>query len=179
MGQIWFTSDLHFCHERDFIWSPRGFKSIYLMNEAIIKNFSEVVSWEDDLYILGDCFLNNNEQGMRLMRQLPGKKHIIWGNHDTNTRQELMREEGFDCLGYAHQQKFNGQSFYLSHYPTLTANLDNDKPLSKRVINLSGHTHYKEKFYDGNPLIYNVAVDAHDCYPVNITTILDDIKKAI
>ena len=35
MSKIWFTSDLHFCHDRDFIYGPRGFKSVQEMNEAI------------------------------------------------------------------------------------------------------------------------------------------------
>ena len=37
MNKIWLTSDLHFCHNRDFIYEPRGFASVHEMNEAIIK----------------------------------------------------------------------------------------------------------------------------------------------
>ena len=83
------------------------------MNREIVKRFSEVMDWEDELYILGDCFLNDNDQGMRLMRQIPGHKHIIWGNHDSDTRKSLMEAAGYDCLGYATIRKINGFQFYM------------------------------------------------------------------
>ena len=181
MNKIFFTSDFHFCHNKPFIYEPRGFKSVHEMNEQIIKNFNEVMDWEDDLYILGDCFLNNNEEGMSYMRRLPGMKHIIWGNHCTIARQELMQLEGFDCLGYSDVLKYKGYHFYLSHYPTLTANYyDDDKPLKRKVINLCGHTHTKDKFQDINMhigLIYHVELDAHNCYPVLLDDIIEDIQS--
>ena len=68
---IYFTSDLHFCHSRSFIYEPRGFSSVYEMNNTIVKNFNEVISWTDDLYILGDLMLNDNIEGMKLVRRLP------------------------------------------------------------------------------------------------------------
>jgi len=183
MNKIYFTSDFHFCHDKDFIYEPRGFSSVHEMNEQIIKNFNEVMDWTDNLYILGDCFLNNDKEGMSYMRRLPGKKYIIWGNHDTVARQELMWLENFDCLGYANMLKTNmlkysGYHFYLSHYPTLTSNRDNSKPLKRRVINLCGHYHTKDKFVDMNKgLIYHVELDAHNCYPVLLDDIIEDIQS--
>ena len=182
--KIWFTSDLHFCHDKDFIYEPRGFKSVREMNEAIINNFNEVVGWNDKLYILGDLFLNDNYEGLKLLSRLPGYKYVIWGNHDTDTRIELVESHfpmTITTLGFSHREKINGQTFYMSHYPTIVSNYDdNTKPLNRRVINLFGHTHSAEKFYDKhNPCMYNVALDAHKCYPVEVTTIMQDIKNQI
>ena len=181
MNKIYFTSDLHFCHNKDFLYEPRGFNSVYEMNEQIIKNFNEVMDWEDDLYILGDCFLNNNEEGMSYMRRLPGKKHVIWGNHDTIARQELMWLENFDCLGYANMLKYKKYHFYLSHYPTLTSNYyEDDKPLKRRTINLCGHSHTKNKLQDMKMhlgLVYHVELDAHNNYPVLLDDIIEDIQS--
>ena len=28
MGQMWFTSDLHFGHDKEFAYGPRGFQSV-------------------------------------------------------------------------------------------------------------------------------------------------------
>ena len=42
MGEIFFTSDLHFMHDREFIWGPRGFKDVYEMNEAIIARLDAI-----------------------------------------------------------------------------------------------------------------------------------------
>lgn len=145
------------------------------MNETIIKNFNEVMDWSDDLYILGDCFLNNNEEGMKLMNRLPGNKHIVFGNHDSETRKILMREAGLDCLGLAHVLKIKGLRFYLCHYPTMTANFDNDKPLKSRTLSLSGHTH-SEEIWDAAGG-YNVALDAHDNRPVELGEIINAFTK--
>ena len=102
MDKIWFSSDLHLMHDRDFVYKPRGFNSVYEMNEQIIKNFNEVVDDGDDLYLLGDLMLNDNVAGMQLLNQLPGRKHIILGNHDTNTRVELYKtgRQVVEILGF-------------------------------------------------------------------------------
>ena len=36
---IWLTSDLHFFHNREFVYKPRGFNSVEEMNEKIIQPF--------------------------------------------------------------------------------------------------------------------------------------------
>lgn len=173
---IWLTSDLHFCHNREFLYKPRGFSTIQEMNEAIVKNFNEVVAWTDQLWILGDLMLNNNVEGMKLVRRLPGEIHILIGNHDTSNRvKQYELEPRFKVEGYATILKYNGYSFYLSHYPTLTSNIDNDKPLKKRLLCLAGHTHAKSIFEPCGS--YNVALDAHNNYPVSIDQIITDFKE--
>ena len=178
MNKIYLTSDLHFCHNQPFLYEPRGFKSIYEHNEAIIKNFNEVMDWTDTLYILGDCFLNNNEEGMKLMKRLPGIKHIIWGNHDTDARQDLLLDDtSFICCGYGWRLKYKKYSFYLSHYPTITSNFDVNKPLKKRTINLCAHSHTKNRFKDMKyGLCYHVELDCHQNKPVLIDDIIKDIQ---
>lgn len=36
--KIWFTSDLHFGHNKSFLYEPRGFNSIEEHDATIIKN---------------------------------------------------------------------------------------------------------------------------------------------
>lgn len=172
---IWFTSDLHFCHNREFLYELRGFSNIHDMNQTIIKNFNEVISWTDDLYILGDLMLNDNVEGMKCLERLPGNIHIIQGNHDTDTRLEMYSTCARVALeGYATILKYGGYHFYLCHYPTCTANFDLDKPLKNRLLCLAGHTHSKNLFEPCGS--YNVALDAHNNYPVPIDQIIQDFK---
>ena len=49
---IYVTSDLHFGHDREFIFGPRGFKTIQEHDEAIIQNWNSVVTKSDLVYIL-------------------------------------------------------------------------------------------------------------------------------
>ena len=37
---IYFSSDLHLNHDKDFIWRERGFSSVEEMNETIVDNFN-------------------------------------------------------------------------------------------------------------------------------------------
>lgn len=178
---IYTTSDLHLSHDKDFLWSPRGFKNQWEMNEAIIKNWNSIVTSDDDIYVLGDIMLSDNKSGLASLKQLKGKIHIIRGNHDTDARLKLYN----DCHNVvevcdAKFLKVNKQQYFLSHYPCLTSNHDENKPLSRRIINLCGHVHTKDKWEDFDKgLIYHVECDAHNCTPVSFEQIIKDIKERI
>lgn len=181
MSQTWFTSDLHLEHDREFIYLPRDFSSVEKMNEILIKNINRFVAEDDELYILGDVMLGDSSIGLSYLRQINCKNiHIILGNHDTARREALYRvEPNVVEVTLAKKIKLNGYHFYLSHYPTLTANLDDNGELKKIVINLYGHTHQKTNFYEGRPYMYHVGVDSHSNCPVSIDDILNDIQREI
>lgn len=179
MSKIYLTSDTHFCHDRKFLYVPRGFKTVWDMNKAIVSNWNQIVNVDDDVYILGDIMLNNNEQGLKLLKSLKGQIHIVRGNHDTDTRIALYK----DCYNVvevadAIYLKYNHYHFYLTHYPCYTGNLEKES-LKQMTLNLSGHTHSKDKFFNDLPFVYNVACDAHNCTPVNIETIIHDMYDKV
>lgn len=58
---IYFTSDWHIGHDKDFIWRPRGFNNVTEMNNTLIKNCNSVIQPEDTLFILGDLALGQQE----------------------------------------------------------------------------------------------------------------------
>ena len=89
---IYLTSDLHFCHKKDFLYKPRGFSSIGEMNYAIVSIWNNTVQDDDDIYILGDIMLNDDEEGIFLLKNLRGRIHIIRGNHDSDRRIELYKQ---------------------------------------------------------------------------------------
>lgn len=179
-NKIFVTSDLHLSHDRGFIYEPRGFKSVAEMNEAIIQRWNEVVDNDDDVYLLGDLMLNDNVEGWNCMRQLNGRIHVLFGNHDTNARIEMYKKlPNVTIEGYAIPLEWGRFKFYLSHYPTMTSNLENNAHISQHVINLFGHTHQKAKFYQDIPFMYHVGLDAHDCYPVSIETIINDVREKV
>lgn len=176
---IFFTSDLHFSHDRGFLYEPRGFNSIEEMNETVINNWNSVVSNEDTVYILGDLILNDNEKGIECLNRLNGIKKFVIGNHDTDTRVQLYQDNGLECLGYATVIKYEKYHFYLSHYPTYSSNLEKDDRLTQHMINLYGHTHQKTNFYQDIPFMYHCGLDSHNNYPVSIDQIIEDIKNKI
>ena len=178
---IYLISDWHFCHQRDFIYKPRGFNSPEEMNAAIIERHNAIVKPEDDVYCLGDCIMNNNEEGIKCINQLKGKIHIIRGNHCTDARIELYKKcKNIVEVCDAKWLKVNGQMYFLSHYPCLTDNQDADKPLSRKVVNICGHLHTLDKWIDWNKgLIYHVDCDAQHCTPIEINKIKEEIKNKL
>lgn len=181
MSKIWVSSDTHFFHDRGFIYEPRGFTSAEEMSDAIVERWNSVVKPEDTVYLLGDVMLNDNVKGMEYLNKLNGTIHILRGNHDTNARIALYADAPHvvACNDYAITLKYKGYNFYLSHYPTLTSNMDNDAPIKQHVLNLYGHTHQQTNFYQDIPFMYHVGLDSHNCYPVDLDTVIEDIKAKV
>jgi calcineurin-like phosphoesterase family protein len=175
---IWFTSDPHLGHDKDFVWQVRGFESIDEMNAEIIRRWNERVYPDDDVYVLGDLTLGDVEEGIRLIAKLNGYLHIMRGNHDTDKKVERYLElPNVVEVKHADVLKYGKAVFWIGHYPTITANYDDDKPWAKHVVCLFGHTHQEQPFYNDNPYMYNVGMDAHDCTPITIDEIIADIRK--
>lgn len=179
--KIWLSSDYHFCHNKPFLYEPRGFNNVWDMNKDIIEKHNSCVNMIDDVYILGDLMLNNNEEGLKCIKQLKGSLHIILGNHCTDTRIELYKTcYNIVEIVYATRLNYKGYHFYLSHYPTFCSNFDDNKSLKSKTINLCGHSHITDPFGDWNRgVIYHVEVDAHNCYPVLLDNIINDINKKL
>lgn len=175
--KIWFISDLHLGHNKEFVWKVRGFGSVDEMNKQIIKNLCEVVGPEDYLYILGDLVLCPPEEARALLAQLPGKVTVIIGNHDTDNRIELYEELGF-TVQFGARMKYDKYHFFLSHFPTLSANEDS-KYLSLATINLYGHTHQQMWGSTLSKFSFNVGMDAHYCRPVSIENILEYFRLTL
>ena len=177
----WFTSDFHFCHDREFVWQARGYSSVEDMNEDLIRKFNSKVKPTDDVYILGDLVLNNNKVGLECVGRLNGKLHIICGNHDTQVRRKAYEKcKNVVEVVDAKFLKVRHQMYFLSHFPTLCGNGDESKPLTSRVINLCGHAHAKEWDSDMDKgLIFHVEVDAHDGYPVSEVEIRERLNNEL
>lgn len=179
---IYFTSDLHLFHDKEFIWLSRKFSNVEHMSYALIDNINEMVVADDTLYILGDLVLNNTEEGIKLLRQIKCRDiHIIIGNHDTPNRIAAYKAlPQVKEVVYTTVLKYRKYTFYLSHYPTITSNVD-DTSLKSKVINLCGHTHTEDKFeyFNDKMCSYNVGVDAQWGYPISIEKIIEQCKTFI
>ena len=176
---IWLCSDWHFCHNREFIYRPRNFTSVEEMNETIVDRHNSLVLPEDDVYVLGDLMLGDNEKGIELIRRMNGKLHIAIGNHDTTSRIELYKTlPNLVDINYVHAFKYRKYNFYCSHYPTLTGNLEAES-LHQVAINLYGHTHQLEKFYEDRPYMFHCGMDSNACNPVNIDYIIDKCNDKV
>lgn len=173
-NKTYFISDLHFGHDKDFIYEFRGFSSIEEHDEKIIENFNSVVTDEDDVYILGDLMLGDQDYGIECLQRLKGKLHIIRGNHCTNKKTERYKElpSVVELIGWATVIKYKKWNFYLSHYPTCVGNGDD----SVKMWCICGHTHTENKFLDIDKKCYHVEPECQNNFPVEIEKIIEDIQ---
>ena len=172
---VWFTSDTHFFHNKDFCYKARGFETVEEMNQEIIRRHNEVVAPDDIVYILGDCGLNAEPQDIiSCLAQMNGNKYLIIGNHDSNARVlEFVKADIFKSTGMADRFTYKKITFYVSHYPMLTANFQEDKP----IWNIHGHLHSPEHFHENLWHCFQVSMESNNCYPINLDTIVDLIKN--
>lgn len=176
---IWVTSDWHFGHDREFIWKARGFASVDDMNEHIIAAYNAMVKPDEDVYVLGDLMLGNSTNGIEYVKRMNGKLHIVRGNHDTDKRIiEYEKLPNVVEIQNAIVFKYAKHHFYLSHYPTLTGNLEKES-LTQMTLNLFGHTHQQTNFYMDMPFMYHAGVDSHKCAPVALDDIIREMHEKV
>lgn len=179
MSKIFLTSDTHFGHDREFIWKARGFNSVKEMNETIVQKWNDTISTEDDVYVLGDIILGD-PSNIEYVKRLNGKFHIVLGNHDTANREKMYRElpNVVEIAEVGIRLKYKKHHFVLTHYPMMTGNLEKES-LKQMSLNLYGHTHQASNFYNDIPFMYHVGVDSHDCYPVLLDDIIEEMYAKV
>ena len=174
INKTWFISDIHFTHNKSFLYEPRGFSSIEDHDKTIIENWNRLIGINDEVYYLGDFMLNDYDKSIEYIKSLNGKIHLFIGNHDSNKKIELYKTcSNIISIEYATILKIKKYNFWLSHYPTMVHNLRDDK----KIWSIHGHTHSKEKFSKEYNHCYNVCLDAHNNRPINLQQILEDIKN--
>lgn len=175
--RTWVTSDWHMAHAKPFIYESRGFTLSHQHDEAVILNHNSVVRPNDIVWFLGDAMLGpDQEYGLECISRLNGQIHMIRGNHDTDQKvaKYLTLPNVVQAGLWANMIKKGKFSLYLSHFPCHVG----DPMLSKNGLwNLAGHTHSKDKFENGMFKCYNVALDAHNCFPCLLDDIITDIRE--
>lgn len=182
MSNIFITSDTHFGHDRDFIYSPRGYSSELSASKAIVANINCDVKEDDELYILGDVLLGSDDS-IDYLNSINCKNiHIIAGNHDSQRRIDEYRK----CLNVVEvceskRISAEGLNWFLCHYPVYTNNYNSDYHSFDALWSLCGHIHTKDPFLELKKGImsYHCELDAHNNHPVNITQIKRDILAFI
>lgn len=161
----WYTADLHFGHANIIDYCGRPFASVRQMDEALIANCASAIGPDDDFWILGDFALGlaTVEKGYieRIFDRLPGKKHLVLGNHDGARISNLAWESVSDIA----EVKDGEHNLVLCHYPMITWHR-----ARRGALQLFGHVHQN---WQGTRNSLNVGVDVWDYRPVR----LKDVQK--
>jgi len=127
---IYFTSDFHFNHYRLL-----DFECGYLFEDSkqrtqeIFKIWRENIHKDDTVYFLGDFGYLSPEEGEQF-KALPGKKHMLLGNHDKFPPESYKERYGF--IEVSKVPIFLTPRVVLSHIPI---------PTEDGTLNIHGHLH--------------------------------------
>lgn len=143
------------------------------MNEALIARWNSIIQKDDIVYNLGDVFLGTDkEQSLEMVSRLNGQIYYAYGNHCTDNKISALKLlHNTADIQFGYRIKYRKVTFLCNHYPMLVGNYTND-----RVWNLHGHTHQTTNFSE-TPCCYHVGVDSHNCYPIEIEQIYQEISK--
>jgi calcineurin-like phosphoesterase family protein len=153
MAAIWYTSDLHFGHEK--VAGLRGFNDTDYHDEHVTDKWRSKIKPQDTVYVLGDltCDQRKEEYALDLIASLPGTKHLIAGNHDAvssihrNGWKRVTRYlEVFASVRDFAKVRMRRQDVLLSHYPYNGDHTERERYNEYRLRDeglplIHGHTH--------------------------------------
>lgn len=187
MTKRFFTADTHLGHL--LVSQIRGFGSVEEHNEAVIRNWNEEVSADDQVFLAGDAVLGVRRLTLPLFSRMNGQKTLIAGNHDdcwpgrsnASSRMHLYREY-FSNIQPFLRVDINGQVVLISHFPYV-----NDRTVPPRFMQyrlrdegnwlLHGHTHSTTR--QTSPREIHVGLDAWGLRPVSDSRIIGMMKRQL
>lgn len=133
----YFLADTHFGFLTKKEEMYKLFKSPDEKDKLIIKNWKEKIKDTDDVWFLGDfCHDIKYLSPIYYLKKLPGKKHLIVGNHDIKmlkNEEALQYWESVDHLKTIYIDKL---SIVLCHYPLAEWN-----GYYRKHLHIYGHIH--------------------------------------
>jgi calcineurin-like phosphoesterase family protein len=151
-NKIYFCSDTHYGHNKEFLYVPRGFSSAEEHSQWISDQIDDLRS--DDLLIhLGDVGLSVGFQSIYdFMLRFPCETLMVWGNHNSGVMQAYKQHlpRGFErceiyplkitpnitMMGSDFMLDIDQHKFYLKHMAPLIW----DEQNKGRNV-LCGHSH--------------------------------------
>ena len=117
--RIFFTSDTHFGHKNILKFCPqsRPVKDVEEHDWRLIKNWQEQVAPQDRVYHLGDFFFCNGDRARRILDQLPGQIHFIYGNHDKVISSNHDMRARFASVSDYKELRIDDIKVCLFHFP--------------------------------------------------------------
>jgi calcineurin-like phosphoesterase family protein len=165
---IWFTSDQHFGHKNIIKSCNRPFGSVEEMDAALIANWQVLVKPEDEIWCLGDFAFRNSRSVSSYLSELPGKKHLIHGNHDSEETKNLSAWASSQGIA---EIKIGKQVIVLCHYALRVWHWKNGG-----TLHFYGHSHGQ---LPGCKQSLDVGVDCFDFKPVTLERINERLMLSI
>jgi calcineurin-like phosphoesterase family protein len=106
------------------------------MNQTMVKEWNDLISPEDLVYILGDVAFLPAAKAVEYMRRLNGRKILVQGNHDRKTLNDPVFRDCFEEIHHYLDINYNGTKVCMFHYPI--AEWDQ---MHRGSVHFHGHLH--------------------------------------
>ena len=158
---LFFTADTHFGDHRTInIWR-RPFSGTTEMDALLVARWNATVSWDDEVWHLGDV-ARRPGQVPEILSRLNGTKHLLRGNNDPDA---TLAADGWASVGDYAEIELDGRQLVLCHYPFRSWNGQH-----RGALNLHGHSHGRLK---PMPRQFDVGVDVHDFAPILLDSLIE------
>lgn len=164
----YFIGDLHFGDRSILRFERPEFESVEFMHTFMIAGWKERVTQEDRVFVLGDLgtptFLLDHGT---FLRDLPGEKHLVRGNHDSLRRQDYQK------MGFSMVYDFPilYHNFYLlSHEPLFVQ-------MSSPYANLFAHVHNNPTYRTVSPRSFCVSAERMDYRPISFLDVVERMER--
>lgn len=169
--RTWFTADLHLGHANVIKYAERPFADVEEMNTELVRRWKAIVQPKDHVYLLGDFYFGPRGGAGPIIRDLPGVKYLVPGNHDKHSRKDGFFTLSFKWVKDLAEISVEGQHIVLCHYALLTWNR-----MHYSSWMLHGHSHGSLK-ENPNARRLDVGVDCWNYAPVSFEEIKDAMTK--
>ena len=183
---VFFTADLHFGHQHVLEVCRPQFKTTDAMDEQLLENWNAVVTDDDDVYILGDLCYKSQKPVEYYLSRMPGRKHLIVGNHDIKWLKNLPDEERyFEQTENMCVINMGKNLLTLCHYPMLEWNRSRyaeDQTTSTSWL-IHGHIHNSRTLdaywfiREHLPSALNAGVDVNHYMPVTFEQLIENNNR--
>ena len=171
---VYFTADLHLGHANIIGHCGRPFTSVEEMDRVLLQNWNDRVRPTDTVYILGDLIFRSKAPVADYLEQMPGRKHLITGNHDAGWMKKTDLGRYFESVSLMAEIREGGHRLVLCHYPMMTWN-----NAGLGSYHIYGHIHNNTRdFYW--PLLrqmdhaLNAGVDVNGFRPVTLPELIEN-----
>jgi calcineurin-like phosphoesterase family protein len=88
------------------------------MNKALIKNWNSVVSYDDEVYHMGDVSFGTDKDVSEFIHSLNGKIYLIKGNHEKPILSKESNRKRFEWIKDYHELDVSNRAkMCMFHYP--------------------------------------------------------------
>ncbi len=164
MKKKYFIADTHFGDGNILLFENRPFNDKNDMDLELISNWNNVVSIEDEVYIIGDFGAETYTRD--ILDKLNGVKYLIKGNHDIQTNDDY-REAGF---AEVYDKPIILDDFWiLSHEPLYVSE-------NMPYANIFGHVHASPIIKDYSSHHFCVSVERINYTPISLEDIILKVR---